>query len=276
MQNANNMAAATTQTGWKHPVNLSEAGRIATLLGGGALAIAGLRRRSAPGMALAFLGGGLMYSAAAQTMRAHRDKAAHLPYQGGIVIERSVLIEKPAAELYAFWRNFENLPCFMEHLLSVTKINEETSRWIARGPAGMHVQWDARIINEAPDQFIAWRSLESTNIDNAGSVHFEPIADGSTTIVRVVLRYDAPGKQLGAAVARLFGEEPGQQVEEDLKRFKQIMETGEVALGHRDPAKSVRHEARDIEWPSGMNPVKDQVREASEDSFPASDPPATW
>jgi uncharacterized membrane protein len=234
----------------------------------------GLRRKSLPGVALAFLGSGLMYKATVDAIDARKNKAAHLPYKGGVVIEKSVVVNKPPAELFAFWRRLENLPCFMEHLVSVTVNNDETSHWIAKGPAGMNVEWDARIINEVENELIAWRSLESANIDNTGSVYFEPIDYGKATRVRVTLRYDPPGKQFGAAIARLFSEEPAGQIEQDLRRLKQLMETGEVSgMSKRD---KVRVDARDIEWPSGVNPVKDKVHEASEDSFPASDPPASW
>ncbi len=146
----------------------------------------------------------------------------------GITVERSVVIDRPADELYAFWRDFENLPRFMEHLESVTVLTPQRSRWTARGPAGTRVGWEAEIHNEMPDQLIAWRSLAGSDVPNTGSVHFTPVAGGQSTEVRVVLSYDPPAGRLGAAVARLFGEEPHRQVDEDLRRFKQVMESGEV------------------------------------------------
>jgi uncharacterized membrane protein len=140
------------------------------------------------------------------------------------------VIDRRADELYAFWRDFENLPRFMEHLESVTVLTPQRSRWTARGPAGTRVSWEAEIHNEIPDQLIAWRSLPGADAPNAGSVHFTPLAGGASTEVRVVLSYEPPAGRLGAAVAKLFGEEPHQQVDEDLRRFKQVMESREIAV----------------------------------------------
>jgi uncharacterized membrane protein len=154
----------------------------------------------------------------------------------GIKIEKSVLVNRPAEELYRFWRNFENLPRFMDHLESVTVLDENRSHWVAKAPAGTRVEWDATIHNEIENQLIAWRSLPGAEVDNAGSVHFTPLASGAATEVRVVLSYDPPAGKLGAAVARLFGEEPSKQVEDDLRRFKQVMEAAEVAGNSRHPA----------------------------------------
>ena len=116
----------------------------------------------------------------------------------------------------------------MEHLESVTVIDATRSHWIARAPVGQRVEWDAEIHNEIPDELIAWRSLPGSEIANAGSVHFTPAGGG--TEVRVVLSYEPPAGRLGDAVARLFGEAPAQQVQDDLRRFKQVMEAGEVPL----------------------------------------------
>ena len=138
--------------------------------------------------------------------------------------------ERPADELYAFWRDFENLPRFMEHLESVTVLTPLRSRWTAHAPAGTRVSWEAEIHNEIPNQLIAWRSLPGADVPNAGSVHFTPLGAGAGTEVRVVLSYEPPAGRVGAAVAKLFGEEPAQQVDEDLRRFKQVMESGDVPL----------------------------------------------
>ena len=145
----------------------------------------------------------------------------------GVRVEESVVINRPRADVYRFWRNLENLPRFMDHLETVTVLDERRSRWTAKGPAGSRVEWDAEIHNEIPNELIAWRSLEGSEVDNAGSVHFMPTENGDTE-VRVVLRYDPPAGRLGAAVARLFGEDPSQQVAEDLRRLKQVVEAGEL------------------------------------------------
>jgi uncharacterized membrane protein len=146
----------------------------------------------------------------------------------GIRVEQAVTINRPREEIYRFWRNFENLPRFMDHLEAVQVVDEQRSHWIAKGPAGTRVEWDAEIHNEIPGELIAWRSLPGSQVAHAGSVHFSP-AQGDATEVRVLLRYDPPAGKVGAAVARLFGEEPSHQVAEDLRRFKQVMEAGDLA-----------------------------------------------
>jgi uncharacterized membrane protein len=125
--------------------------------------------------------------------------------------------------VYQFWRNFENLPRFMDHLESVTVLDENRSHWVAKAPAGTRVEWDAVIHNEIQNELIAWRSLPKADVNNAGSVHFNSAGDGATE-VRVVLSYQPPAGKLGAVVAKLLGEEPSTQVDDDLRRFKQVME----------------------------------------------------
>ena len=151
----------------------------------------------------------------------------------GIKVEQSVTINRPVLEVYRFWRNFENLPRFMDHLESVTVIDETRSRWIAKGPAGTRVEWDAVIHNEVDDELIAWRSLPGSEVNNAGSVHFTPTASGTGTEVRVVLSYEPPAGKVGAAFAKLLGEEPSKQVEDDLRRFKQVMDSADIVSGAR-------------------------------------------
>ena len=141
----------------------------------------------------------------------------------GIKVEQSVTVNRPVAQVYHFWRNFENLPRFMDHLESVTVIDETQSHWVAKAPAGTKVEWDAAIHNEIEEELIAWRSLPGADVNNAGSVHFTPTGDGNTEVL-VVLSYEPPAGKLGAAVAKLLGEEPSKQVEDDLRRFKQVME----------------------------------------------------
>lgn len=147
----------------------------------------------------------------------------------GIRVEQSVTINRPAGELYQFWRRLDTLPRFMDHLESVEVLDPRRSRWVAKGPVGTRIEWDAEIYNEIAERLLAWRSLPQSDVDQAGSVHFEPLPDGSTE-VRVVLRYDPPAGKVGATVARLLGEDPARQVAEDLRRFKQVMEASEGSL----------------------------------------------
>ncbi|GAP94824.1 CAAD domain-containing protein [Leptolyngbya sp. NIES-2104] len=140
-----------------------------------------------------------------------------------IDVKKSVMIQKSPEELYQFWRNFENLPRFMRHLEAVKVLDETRSHWVARAPLGTTVEWDAEIIDEKENQSIVWKSLEGAEVDSTGSVAFSS-ANGSGTEVKVTMKYNPPAGIAGAAVANLFGESPQQQLDEDLNRFKQVME----------------------------------------------------
>jgi uncharacterized membrane protein len=218
-------------------VNLGRAERIATLLTGAALVANTIRKRSP----LAFVGAAAGVALLIRGVTGHcpvyhqlglntADAAGEdaIPYGKGIRVERAVTILKPAAELFAFWRNFENLPKFMPHVRSVKKLDEKRSHWVVEAPAGQTVEWDAEIINEVPGEIIAWKSASGADVDHAGSVHFKELPHGRGTELRVVLSYLPPGGKLGGIVARLFGEEPSMQVASDLRRLKRLMETGEV------------------------------------------------
>jgi len=146
----------------------------------------------------------------------------------GVHVLQVSTIRRTPDEIYRFWRDFRNLPRFMEHLDSVEVIDDRRSRWTARAPAGGSVAWEAEIVDDRPGELIAWRSVQHADVDNQGSVRFSPAPAGRGTEVRVELSYQPPGGALGAAVAKLFGEEPGQQVKGDLRRLKQVLETGEV------------------------------------------------
>jgi uncharacterized membrane protein len=142
--------------------------------------------------------------------------------------KRSVTVNKPVEEVYGFWRNFENLPQFMRHLESVTVAGDRRSHWRAKAPAGQSVEWDADMLEDRPNELISWRSTPDADVYNAGTVRFLPAPGGRGTEVRVELEYKPPFGKLGSKVATLFREEPGQQVMDDLRHFKQVMETGEI------------------------------------------------
>jgi uncharacterized membrane protein len=148
----------------------------------------------------------------------------------GIHASGTCIVNRPPDEVYSFWRNFENLPRFMRHLESVTELGDGRSHWTVKGPAGMTVEWDATIIADVPGEVITWRSLENADVDNAGAVRFERAPGGRGTIVKVNLQYNPVGGVIGSAVAKLFGEEPSQQLDDDLRRFKQVLEIGEVVV----------------------------------------------
>jgi uncharacterized membrane protein len=151
----------------------------------------------------------------------------------GRPVARSVTVRRPAEEVYAFWRRLENLPRFMDHLESVRAIGERHSHWRARAPAGMSVEWDAEIVIDRPNELIAWRSMPGSAVPNSGQVRFVGAPGHRGTEVHVELLYSPPAGKLGVIVARLLGEEPGQQVAADLRRFKQVLETGEIVYSGR-------------------------------------------
>lgn len=155
---------------------------------------------------------------------------------GVIEFDLSQSVNRSPAECYAFWREFENLPKFMTHLESVRNLSETRSHWVVKAPAGRTVEWDAEITEDRPDEAIGWKSAEGADVENSGTVRFEPGPAGRGTVVRVRLRYRPPAGALGAAVAKLFGEEPRQQAQEDLRRFKRVMEIGEVPTTEGQPA----------------------------------------
>ncbi|MET8158405.1 SRPBCC family protein [Sphaerisporangium sp. NPDC005289] len=150
-------------------------------------------------------------------------------------LRASITVNRPRQEVYRFWRDFENLPRFMIHLDSVETGPGGHSRWRARGPARKPVEWEAEIVQDREDELIAWRSLEGATVRNRGSVRFMDAPGGRGTEVRVRIDYDAPVGRLGLAFARLLGEHPDQQVRDDLRRFKQVMETGEVTRSEGSP-----------------------------------------
>lgn len=147
----------------------------------------------------------------------------------GVEVVKSIIIDRPVSEVYSFWRNFENLPRFMNHLESVRVFDEKRSHWRAKAPLGASVEWDAEVLEDAPNERIVWQSTEGAQVDSIGAVRFLQAVGGRGTEVQVEMRYQPPAGKVGALVARLFGEEPSVQMDEDLARFKQVMETGVVA-----------------------------------------------
>jgi uncharacterized membrane protein len=145
-------------------------------------------------------------------------------------VKETITVRRPPEEVYRFWRDLENLPRFMRHLEAVQVTGERRSHWKAEAPAGRTVEWDAEIVEDRPNELIAWRSLEGADVRNSGRVRFRPAPGGQGTEVQVELRYDPPGGTPGKTVATLFGKEPGQEVHGDLRRLKQVLEAGEVII----------------------------------------------
>jgi uncharacterized membrane protein len=164
-------------------------------------------------------------------------------FKRSIHVQQQVTILKPASELFAYWKQLENLPRFMEHLKDVKRLDGNRSHWVARGPLNASIEWDAEIINEEQDRLIAWRSIGDAEVDNSGSVRFTDAGDKGTE-VQVTLDYIPPAGQIGAMVAKLFGEEPSQTVKEDLRRFKALMEAGELPTTDGQPRGTCKGEGK--------------------------------
>lgn len=211
-------------------VDLTSAERWGAVLAGGSLALFGLTRRSLPGLGLAAAGAGLI----AQTLL--RTKTSEPAAGRGVSVERTVTVNRPVSELYGYWRDFGNLPRIMDHLESVTVADDGRSHWVAKAPLGTRVEWDAEIVEDRPNEALSWRSIPGSELPNRGSVRFKEAPVGRGSEVTVTLAYDPPAGALGAAVAKMFGEEPDQQVREDLRRFKAVMEAGETPTTDGQPS----------------------------------------
>lgn len=197
------------------------------------------RRRRTGLAAAAVVGAGLLDAFAAR--RVAQDEPAHdgAGERRGIEVHKTMTVTRSPDEAYRLWRDFEGLPRFMRHLESVRETGDGRSHWVAKGPAGLRIEWDAELLEDRPGELIAWRSLPEAEVANAGTVRFKPAPGGRGTELHVQLRYAPPAGRAGATFAKLFGREPSQEVEGDLRRFKQVLEVGEVvhsdASIHRGP-----------------------------------------
>lgn len=222
--------------------NVGNTERSFSLLAGGSLAAYGLSRGNLVGLALAGLGAALvqrgvtgqcsLYTALKVDTNgtASEQNVEQVLETRGIHVEQAMLIDKPAADLYRFWRQLDNLPSFMHHLQSVQVLDDKRSRWVTKAPAiaGGSIQWDAEITRDEPDSLIAWRSLPGSEIDTAGQIRFSKAPGDRGTNVNVSMEYVPPAGKLGHWVATLFGDDPRQQMRDDLRSFKSLMEVGEV------------------------------------------------
>jgi uncharacterized membrane protein len=220
--------------------NIGDLERWGSIVSGSALTLYGLSRRRPSGLFLAAVGALLVRRGASahceiyqafdlDTASSSGDTRKALRGAGGSQVEEAVTVNRAAADLYQFWRDLENLPRFMRHLDSVTRISDTQSRWRARGPRGGPIEWTAEIINEIPNELIAWKSLDGSDVVSAGSVHFDDAGVGRGTRIRVRLQYSPPGGKVGTALARLLGRDAASEIREDLRRLKQLVEAGEVA-----------------------------------------------
>jgi uncharacterized membrane protein len=187
----------------------------------------GLRRTALSMAGLAVITAVDLYAAVTRTTR----KETATPME----LTSTTTVTRPPEEVYAFWRHLDRLPTFMAHLEEVRATDGRRSHWKASAPFGRDVEWDAETTDDVPGQRIAWRSVDGADVPNAGVVRFVPAPGGRGTEVHVALTYELPGGALGKAAAKYFGEEPSQQLDDDLRRFKQVMETGEVVRSDGAP-----------------------------------------
>lgn len=230
--------------------NLGDVERVISALGGAALTAWGLSRRDTAGYAAAAAGGFLLYRGA-MAYCPIRERVERFSHTEPVEIEHAVNIMKSPEELFAFWRTLENLPSFMRHLKSVQETGAKTSHWVAKGPANTSFEWDAEIMEEEPGQFLSWRAVEGSEIPNSGWVRFSPLPEGRGTEVRVYLWYAPPAGRVGKTVARFFGEEPELQIREDLRRFKRLVEAGEIPTVEGQPHGKRTMLGRVIQFVSG-------------------------
>lgn len=215
-------------------VALADLERHAALGAGVALLVSGMWRRSVVGVGMAAMAAPLLYRGAMGRWPGviapyfPSDTRAALGGERGIHVKESIRLEVAVDVVYRQWRQLDQLPRVMSHLRTVTELDHGRSHWVADGPAGVAVEWDAEIVNDIENQVIAWRSLPEADVVTAGSVTFRPGRGGRDTQLTVSLQYAPPAGRAGAGLAMLFGREPSQTIREDLRRFKARLETGEI------------------------------------------------
>lgn len=237
----------SNQKGTTSSINVGRNERRFSVAGGAVLLVAALMRPKKLGLVLGpvaanllyrgLMGHSLVYRLLGKNRAVHDTRAAiSVPHEQGIRVRHSITIGRPVGEVYAFWRDFSNLPRFMRHLESIDVQGKTRSHWRVKGPAGSSIEWDAEIVNEEPDRVIGWRSLENPYVDHAGSVRFSTAPNAQGTEIDVEMEYAPLAGHLGAAVAALFGESPERQVWDDLHRLKQYLEVGEIATTEGQPS----------------------------------------
>lgn len=213
---------------------MAESERWIALGTGAFLLLFGASRRSVPGTCVALSSAPLLYRGVTGRWPGNADGVrpgdtrTTLGGGRGVHVRESIRLEVPLPEVFRFWRHLDRLPRFMSHLERVTETSNGRSHWIAAGPAGMQVEWDAEIINEVENHVLAWRSLPDSDVATAGSVNFDTVRGGRSTQLTINLQYAPPAGKAGALAATLFGREPSQTIREDLRHFKQMLEAGEI------------------------------------------------
>jgi uncharacterized membrane protein len=257
--------------------NIGQEERLLSFLSGGALLTYALKRPSWKGLILALSGGYLVYRGVTGRSVLYEQagirRKTGFGTMSGIQVERSITVNKPRRDVYQSWRDLERLPEIMHHLESVELTGDLTSRWVARTGDGRTITWNAEIIEDRVNELISWRSLPGAEIQINGTVRFLDAPKGQGTEIYLTIRYDPPGGSATAFFLQLLGKAPQKLVSEDLRQFKSRLETGSEATvfgqssGRLDQTLKEREEIE-------KRKRKDVVQEASEESFPASDPPA--
>jgi uncharacterized membrane protein len=251
-------------------LNVGQGERGASLIGGGVLLFNALRKSSLANLMMGIAGAELLYRGATGHCPVYQALKVNTAGYMGIKINKSVTVNAQPEDVYRFWRDFENLPRFMKHVTSVHKLDDKRSHWVITDMSGLkRLEWQAQIINEKENELIAWMSMPGSDIYVNGSVHFRPAMEGRGTVVTAIIGYEAPAGLPGSAVARIFNKATAQQIKEDLRRFKEYIETGEIATVMNQPSGKQRDGMRKTTSRS-----VDTVLEAGEESFPASDAPA--
>jgi uncharacterized membrane protein len=270
----------------KHALNMADWDRGISLAAGGLLAVSALTKGWA-GIPRALMGAELLrrgltghcllyeFFGVRTAPLGQGAATTSVPYELGLRVDRAVTISRQRPEVYRFFRNLGNLPQFMRRVQSVQEIDSNRSHWIVKGPAGRTVEWDAVVHNERENELIAWRTLPGADVDHAGSVLFRDAPYGRGTEVKVELQYNPPAGAAGAILAALWGEEPTRQIEDDLRRLKQILEVGEVLFTEGQPRGVEAGGSRPNRFRRTPRPrTESMVELASEASFPASDAPS--
>lgn len=217
-----------THNGDSHKHNVGKADRVLSALLG-ATTLLRMRHFHGMGRAAAATSGLMMLTRAATGHSKVYDalgvSSAHLAEGAGINLDASVTIMRPRSEVYELWRDVTNLPLIMRHLLTVEEVGGGVTHWVAEAPRGRQVEWDAQLINEVPNEYLAWQSLPGSQIEHAGSVHFKDAGERGTEVL-INMRYRPGGMELGFAVAKMLAPVTEAEVVEDLERLKQVMEAG--------------------------------------------------
>jgi uncharacterized membrane protein len=205
---------------------------------GGAMVGAGMRERARLGAAFAAVAVVTavdVHAARRASSGERRSAPGVMRPDGSVRVEESLTVNQPPQACYAMWRDLANLPRFMQYVESVQPSGDTHSHWIAHGPGGMKVEWDAQITRDEPDELLSWRSVAGSELPNAGAVRFIPAPGNRGTIVSVTMQYEPPAAALGFTLAKLLGESPSHDVREDLRRFKRLLETGEIPTTEGQP-----------------------------------------